>query len=173
MIPKIKFKRIPASHSLYFQGDYVTNKVWAFNIPWLESLKNDRSSGIVALKNRVKKERVKAAIDALKGNESHGYKIENLFSSLAVTEYMALDLTKIVQKQGYFKGSYESKETVSIGFNEFNSPILDVEFSPVLFLDKEITAMYKDNASPIALFKSGACVALIMPLNPKNYINKE
>jgi hypothetical protein len=160
-----RFKKIPKNETLYFQGNFVTNKQWLFRITWLLSLPRTRASGLIGLTNRVKRDRIARTIERLNGAESHSMRIEELVNSTKIAEYRPLDLSKTHFIEGYFRGRPDNYTQVVAAFRQDAAPILDIEYSAALFFSPEIKPMYRDEKSPvIALDQSGEIVLMIMPL---------
>lgn len=156
----LKFKKIPASQTVYVRDGYATNRHWIFRIDWLNTLAKSR--GNIQVRNRAKKAMLAANTARLLGNDYDKLDVSQPVSQIVLTEYRAASASEFETVQGYIKGDQSNYGAVA--FRIGGVPCLDIEYFPALQWDSGVTVMVKGKHDPVVILSGGEIVGLIAPI---------
>lgn len=152
-----KFKPISSSETIYCEDGLATNRIWLFNMAWIESVKNKSN---LQLRNRVLKARAQIVAKRMKGFEHVKSNIAGILNLVDLKEFYGVRPSEFKTVKGYKYGNASQHEIIAL---KINNTHIDIDFATALYWDKDATILVRGALDPVVIVKNGAIVGMICP----------
>jgi hypothetical protein len=156
----MNFKKIRVSESVYAEDGFISNSsCWVFSVEWLNQFPSREN---LQLRKRAERVRTNTVTTRLQGSKVDTIGIQEVVKLVDLSTFRKAYLSETKQVMGFKGGDPFKHEAVALCIR--GAATLDIEFTPALYWDSEVTIMVRKNTDPVVIVKAGKIVGLISPI---------